>query len=137
MKSKTKSVELWRLLFALSIVLNHSRHLPWWRAEQDFLCVSLAVEFFFVLSGFLMAESVRKMPRDCASVGEDTWRFLWRKLKGIYPVFLFAVAFDLLSAFALRRGVITGVSYSAYLWDMLFLSCVGLGNGGNTLIGGA
>ncbi len=137
MKDRIKSVELWRLLFALSIVLNHSRHLPWWHSGRDLLCTSLGVEFFFVLSGYLMTASVRRMPRTCSSVGEETWRFLWRKAKAIYPFFVFAVAFDLLCAYVLRNGVLSESSYCAYFWDFFFLSCTGLGNGGSTIIGGA
>ena len=135
-RSRNQAVELWRLLFTFSIVLNHSMVLPWYRFNRGYLwCTSLGVEFFFVLSGYLMAASVRRMPLPCESLGEDTWRFLWRKVKSIYPVFLFAAVFDQLIAYALRGGVSSTTSYSAFLWDLLFLRGTGLGNGFDLLVG--
>ncbi len=135
-QSRNKAVELWRLLFTVSIVLNHSMVLPWYRTNRGYLwCTSLGVEFFFVLSGYLMASSVRRMPVACTSLGEDTWRFMWRKVKAIYPVFLFAGVFELLIAYTLRGGVSSTTSYSAFLWDLLFLRAAGLGNGSEMMVG--
>lgn len=55
---RVKSIEFWRLVFAISIVLCHAMHLPTNRNGINLHVNSLAVEFFFVLSGFLMARSV-------------------------------------------------------------------------------
>ena len=53
-------IELLRFLFALLIPLYHGRFLPpetsWFRAPNG----AVAVEFFFILTGFLMAGSVKK-----------------------------------------------------------------------------
>ena len=70
---RVKSVELWRLAFAISIVLCHAMYLPWNTAADGTIKLhvnSLGVEFFFILSGFLMAKSVCHMqappPRNSA-----------------------------------------------------------------------
>ena len=55
---RIKSIEFWRLIFAISIVLCHSMYLPTNKNGINLHVNSLAVEFFFILSGFLMARSV-------------------------------------------------------------------------------
>lgn len=58
---RVKSVEIWRLAFAISIVLCHAMYLPWntdAAGNMKLHVNSLGVEFFFILSGFLMAKSV-------------------------------------------------------------------------------
>lgn len=88
---RVKSIEFWRLIFAISIVLCHSMYLPTNKNGINLHVNSLAVEFFFILSGFLMARSVltnKKSDIKVPSLGEDTIVFLKKKLKPIYIIFL-------------------------------------------------
>ena len=121
-KQQAKSAEIWRLLFSISIVLNHGQLLPWRPASYH--VGNLGVEFFFILSGFLMAKSVwNKGP--CENVGAETIRFLLKKLKSIYPCFLFALAVELFADCVLRTG--ENAISPVYLWDLLFVRAGGLG----------
>lgn len=59
-------IELLRFLFAVIIVLHHSRQLL---GDENclFLGGSLGVEFFFIVSGYLMMSSIEK--RKCVRGG--------------------------------------------------------------------
>ena len=119
---KTKSIELWRLIFSFSIVLCHAATLSW---NKRFHFSSLGVEFFFVLSGFLMAKSAHGKGDAKEKLGTETVSFLLRKLKVIYPTFLFAVLLEFAAQILLRTSN-PGQPY-VYLWDLLFLRITGLG----------
>lgn len=89
---KNGELEFFRFLFSIIIVLHHSRYLV-----GDKNCVllggALAVEFFFILSGCLMAQSIeeeRIHHADTSYIGKDTFLFLKRKVKGFFPQILFA-----------------------------------------------
>ena len=49
------------------------------------------VEFFYIISGFLMAKSVSKRRNDGVPVGKASVQFLWRKFKRLFPPHIIAV----------------------------------------------
>lgn len=96
---KNGKVELLRFLFALSILFYHLQLDAWDNVKKIsenmtfFLKGKNGVEFFFLVTGFLMAKSIHKSLRQealdpsCApdSLGEETVSFLWRKVKAVLP----------------------------------------------------
>lgn len=135
---RVKSVEIWRLAFAISIVLCHAMYLPWdtdTAGNMKFHVNSLGVEFFFILSGFLMAKSACGGGASL-SLGSETTAFLLKKLKPIYPAFLFAACFELVIRFTLRMVDISDWKNIVYnVWDLLFLRVFGLGGTTDLLVG--
>ena len=129
-------VELWRLVFAVVVVLNHTHYLPWCTEQSRFFRSGI-VNFFFILSGFLMAQSIqRRAEQPCQGLGSETLSFLRGKLKGIYPVYLFSLAMDVLLRLILARPKLGADVY--YLWDLLFLRASGLrGYSGDAALGAA
>ena len=99
MKQRNGKIELMRFVFTVLVVAFHAGGDIWNGAKPLTEHLSLAsqgaigVEFFFLVSGFLMAKSVyrqnRQTPCDTQTLGSDTTRFLWRKVKGIWPYHLF------------------------------------------------
>lgn len=83
---------------------------------------ALGVEFFFITSGYFMANSVSKMQADSDNPVRETWTFLWRKLKPILP---YHIAFNLI-AFAI--GIVRGHTLEEHinrLSCLFFLPTVG------------
>ena len=80
-------IELARFLVALVIVNYHSGSFP--GCPQLFGYGQIGVEFFFLLSGLLMASSIRKKENlpisSFREVNRETAHFLWRKLSSFYP----------------------------------------------------
>lgn len=128
-------MEIWRLVFAVVVALRHTQYLPWC-TEQTRLFRSGTVDFFFLLSGFLMAQSIWKCAdRPCPLLGTESASFLLKKVKGIYPAYLVALLMDVV-----LRLLLTGPQkgYEYYIWDILFLRAAGLrGGSGDAALGGA
>lgn len=88
--NKIVGIELLRFIFAMLIVLGHAwdefhtNDLPWYVVRQG----AIGVEFFFILSGILMAKSVYKeqpMIETYDQIGEKTIGFLKKKYVAIFP----------------------------------------------------
>ena len=99
---KNAAIELMRFIIASVIVFFHAGK-DIWNSKKVVATIGTfkisvfkrghyGVEFFFLLTGLLMASSIwRSMgkPREReVSVGEETVSFLWRKIKGILPSYL-------------------------------------------------
>lgn len=77
------AIDLMRFLFAALIVVFHSRNF----LSSDgrvFTSGRIGVEFFFILSGYLMAHSASRR-QDIASIGSETVRFIADKIKRLLP----------------------------------------------------
>ena len=107
---KNGKVELWRFIFSMMVLCFHVyKYLPGERAYDGVVGLSffsrgyIGVEFFFVLSGILMAYSVYNADERSRSLslGRSTTQFLKRKISSLMPmhlavfVLLFAVLFFL------------------------------------------
>lgn len=88
-------VELLRFLFAMVIVLGHSygsfkqKNLPSYIIKQG----PIGVEFFFILSGILLAKSCAKKSGQMSSaheIGESTFEFVKKKYLMLFPTHLMA-----------------------------------------------
>lgn len=101
MKSNTSTirngkVEFWRFIFSLIIVIHHSRYLL---GDNNcmFLGGSLAVEFFFLVSGYLMMASIDKKKAAPTHLGHETATYIGRKFNNLCPdlpiAYVIALAF--------------------------------------------
>lgn len=133
MKQRNAMVEIWRLIFSFLIVICHTVDLPWYSADVRLTrSASIGVEFFFIVSGYLMAQSASRPTSD--DLWADVRGFMFRKLKAIYPTYLFALVFGNFVKVLLPRVAteIDPFTYIYFLWDVLFLRASGLR--GETLI---
>ena len=87
---RVASVEFWRFFFTVLVCLYHLE--IWFVSGKHFPSGTSAVEFFFVLSGFLTALSAsRRYGETQASPREAcarATRWVWEKVKAIFPVLL-------------------------------------------------
>lgn len=106
--SRNHLIELLRFLFAVLILLYHG--LAFLAPESNFLrCTNgaVAVEFFFILSGFLMANSAKKKMEDTSNIGRDSAEFIQKKYLSVFPYHLFSYACSFVVAIIL--GGLTAV----------------------------
>ncbi len=114
-----------RLLFASMVIYAHSFALVDGNAARDFLhpftanvgVGGLAVDFFFILSGYLIVKSWVQEPQP--------WVFLTKRVLRIYPAFIVC---SIISALIVGRIVATSPSsyfsdfdYAVFLLDLLLL----------------
>lgn len=93
-----------RFFAALAVVLHHySRYVNTAPNPSGVAIGSLAVDFFFVLSGFVLAHVYGSRP---ATSWSATWMFLIARLSKIYPLHLLTLIFYVaIGAYAARGGL--------------------------------
>jgi len=127
-------IDLLRFLFALVIVLYHGRNIGGGSEHPLFGTFGyISVEFFFIVTGFLMARSVKQMENndlggEPVCLGVETVRFVWRKIKRLLPYYLLAVLASIPFLFIGkdlgRTEMVSRLALS--LWDICFLGASGI-----------
>lgn len=83
--------DLWKFIMAIVIGLFHfGADFPATDFRPLFLYGSIAVDFFFIVSGFLMVKSAFKI-KTYDSIGKETLIFIKKKIKAFFPYFVFAL----------------------------------------------
>ncbi|MBR0507595.1 MAG: acyltransferase [Clostridia bacterium] len=121
--SKNQSIELLRFLFAFIVLNFHFFNISGIFTDEEaakfwFHHGNLAVEFFFLVSGFLMAASafrlIESREKDGLplSIGENTVSFMKRKIKGVFLTVLLGwiLAFTMYQCFAEDHSLKTVLS---------------------------
>ena len=92
--AKNGKIEFARFAFSVIIMLFHmyesllSIDYKVWGKFTFFANGWFGVEFFFVVSGFLMASTAFKKQNDNAPIGKATFSFMWKKLMAVLPYHL-------------------------------------------------
>ena len=137
--TRIASVEFWRFFFTVLVALYHLE--IYYTSGKLFPSGTSAVEFFFVLSGFLIALSAghwfekHPEPLSAKEAGIRATQFVWKKVKALFPV----IVMTLIIHIAINGG---GYSRKNWLdaalnseWDLLFMVGTPFGyNNGNAPI---
>lgn len=120
-------IDLMKFIFSMVIVIYHAINMG--TGNGLFLGGGyLPVEFFFLVSGFLMAKSVKRIEEKQSFTPEETWKFLWRKIRLFLPYYIFAFVLS----FIIRSYI---ADYSLYqvlknalssIWSFAFLTISGI-----------
>ena len=104
-KQRNNLVELARFLFSLLVIGYHVQMTWAGGGVQFFAGGALAVEFFFLISGFFFARSVEKIAaREPVQIGKETIGFMRGKIRGILPIHVVAILLMILVIVFTRRG---------------------------------
>ena len=89
-RERNKSIEMYRFLFSIVIAFYHYRSMI---GGSFFSAGYVVVEFFFILSGFLIAATLSKRINITQEydVGASSLSFIVGKIKNLYPHYLFSV----------------------------------------------
>ncbi|MCM1267740.1 MAG: acyltransferase [Bacteroidales bacterium] len=91
MKGRNNIVELMRFLFSVLVVGYHVQMSMNDSAINFFENGAVAVEFFFLISGYFMARSIERFSSDeNGKIGKSTLQFMAKKVKGIWPIHITA-----------------------------------------------
>lgn len=126
-KSRNGAIDFWKFVFSLMVVQFHSSNLTKIKTTP-FVGGAIAVEFFFLVSGYLMAASISRYREDQIVVGRDTRQFMLHKIKGLCPEIFIAWGIGYVvqhirteaTLSSLVKDLMTGV------WDLFFLRESGL-----------
>lgn len=89
-KKRNGEIELLRMFFTIAVLLLHSNYVSNGEDMPYFYGGWLGVEFFFIVSGYLMAAYEDCLPPDKRKIGSQTWRFIAKKATRLYPYLIFA-----------------------------------------------
>ena len=90
MNVRNRAVEFYRFLFSIVVCIFHFR--TYTPSCRPFDSGYLAVEFFFILSGFFLAKSAeRKRGSSVKENADQSLSFLIKRYKRLYPHYLFTV----------------------------------------------
>ncbi|MBQ7817708.1 MAG: acyltransferase [Oscillospiraceae bacterium] len=93
-RNRNGKIDFLKFLFAALVLVHHSRYVVGDK-NSLFLGGSFAVEFYFLVSGYLMMASIKKMSERTVSLGAETGAFLLKKYKSFCPEILitYVIAF--------------------------------------------
>lgn len=97
-KEKNGKIEFFRFVFSIIIILFHCNRILGNGGSKEGLELGLfprgyiGVEFFYFVSGYLLANSVSKSQNSHLSFERGYWKFLWGKVLPILPYHLMAFA---------------------------------------------
>lgn len=129
LNKRNGAIDFWKFVFSVIIVMFHTFHYKSIHGIQPFIGGNSAVEFFFLVSGFLMAQSASKLTSQEINIGKETFRFMIRKIKGLFPEFAVAwfigfavihLSKDTLSFTMVVKNLLTGI------WELVLLRMSGL-----------
>ena len=92
MNDRNNEIDFFRFVFAILVMGSHAYALLGW---NHCLSGAIGVEFFFVVSGYFFARSLKKTAStqgaaSLQTIGSDSVRFIFRKIGTFYPYFLFS-----------------------------------------------
>lgn len=127
-KARNGEIEALRLLFCVTVMLSHSHYLI--GKPYPFLGGSLSVEFFFIVSGYLMAQTIEKKEQS-DHIGSDTISFIRKKISVVLPNVVLAwiwgfVFLSICGSFTLAD---MGSTLKGTVWELLFLDMYGFSSG--------
>lgn len=116
-------ISLWKFLFCIMIVIYHGSVLA---KKGDYVILSrgsIGVEFFFLVSGYLMANSaLNKKEND--SIGKETINFVLKKYKTFLPYTILAGLLAITILLCIGQMRMEKFVYS--IFDMLLLNMSGI-----------
>lgn len=124
MKKHNGIIGLWKFIFCLVVVVLHVGES--FRKDHNVLFINgaIAVEFFFLVSGYLMAKSISKTKKGKELIGKETFEFIWKKIKSFFPYV--AISYIVALIFCTFLNQLTIKSYVLSIWDLLLLRFFGL-----------
>ncbi len=110
--ARNGKIDLLRFVFSICVMLNHAKYIMPDKTHANlFSGYSLAVEFFFLVSGYLMMATIEKAEKTSTlPLGRETGAFLLKKFKALYP----EVAISYLVT-AIVTAVATGTALTSVL----------------------
>lgn len=122
------AVDFWKFVFSIVILCFHSLYFA---GSENYIFMDGAnmVEFFFLVSGYLMAASLMKSDTAQVPVWKSTWQFLFHKIKSMCPEYYVAFVISFLIK-QTAGGILPLWKICKHgvlcIWELLFLRMTGL-----------
>lgn len=130
-------ISFWKFMFSILIIIFHASYRV--ASPGDFLLfkhANVGIEFFFLISGWLMARSAFKSNENKSkneSLGEETFQYVWKKFKTFFPYMFVALIFSLIYTYHNVEDLPINQVIST-IWGLFLLEMTGMRS--NLVIGG-
>jgi peptidoglycan/LPS O-acetylase OafA/YrhL len=124
MKKRNGIISLWKFIFAVVIVLFHTKAFYTNNNIPVFKYGYIACEFFFIVSGFYFAKSVINEKYNNKIVGKETINFILKKLKVLFPYILITFIIDMIIRIIFLKLNLDTIINS--IWNLLLLREIGI-----------
>ena len=118
------AISLWKFIFCLVIALYHAKPLfP--NGEIPFLKGGyIAVEFFFIVSGFFFAKHVLKEEYNKETIGKESFEFIWKKIKSFLPYLILVIPATAIYKWSTDSSFTT-INLINSIWNVLLIKQFG------------
>lgn len=117
-------IEFWRFIFCILVVTLHSHRFMPIEKISPFAGWYIAVEFFFILSGYFMMKKIENTPKDniFGNEAKFTLTYTIKKIKKLFPYVIISVL-----TFYLIRLVEKGqvIAFKNSIYELLLLTMAG------------
>lgn len=127
-KARNGAIDFWKFVFSIMVVQFHSSNLTKIKTTP-FVGAAIAVEFFFLVSGYLMAASISRYREEEIVVGRDSRRFMLHKIRGLCPEIFIAWGIGYVVQHLAKKNVTPSLLVKDLMtgvWDLFFLRESGL-----------
>lgn len=119
-------ISLWKFIFAIGIVILHCDIFAPTPKDVVFGNMAIGVEFFLIVSGYLLAKSAKKKENEKLNIVKDTWNFIFNKIRNLYPYVLIGCTLCLITMILFYSKNI--YYWINILWGYTLLTMSGLGS---------
>ena len=88
MKQRNYAIDFWKLVFCMVIVIYHTVNVAQAGTRTWFRGGYIGVEFFAIVSGYLLVASAGKKDVSKEEIGKETFRFIIGKVKSFLPYWI-------------------------------------------------
>lgn len=124
-KKRNGIISFWKFCFCVMIIMFHSYVFAPGNDSLFFNKGYIAVEFFFIVSGFFLARTaLSKEDTDTTHLGKETFHFITKKLKTFLPYAILGGLVALILQHVYKN--VTIYKDISSIWDMLLLRMTGI-----------
>lgn len=127
-KVRNGGIDFWKFIFSILVVQFHSSNLTKIKTTP-FIGAAVAVEFFFLVSGYLMAASISRYKETDIVTGRDSRKFLFHKIRGLCPEIFIAWGIGFVVQHIAGKNVTEKTvvkDFMTGIWELFFLRESGL-----------
>ncbi len=123
-KTHNGIIGFWKFMFSLMIVVYHF-NISTKTENVIFKYGYIGVEFFFIVSGYLLAKNALNKERIKSSIGEETFDFIWKKIKNFFPYMIISFIITIFVNIY-NNGMYKRYELINSIWNLFFLQTSGI-----------
>lgn len=127
MKQRNYAIDFWKLVFCMIIVIYHTATLVKDGRQTWFRGGYIGVEFFAIVSGYLLVASASKKNINKEQIGKETFSFIMNKIRYFFPYWIIFCIANFIILNIGRNSELVLHNFVNSLWCAGYLYMAGVG----------